>query len=291
MKMRTFRYLTTEGWRGMNRHRGMTFTAVITMAAGLLVLGAFLVVSYNILDVLNGLENRKEVAIYLNPGLTEDDRLPIENRLQMHPAVDRFEFVTKEQAWEEFSTTMEAEGLLEAVGGNPLPDAYKVFFKPNFRDALTINVMADEVRAWEEVDEVVTGGDWIQKLDDFAEIVMMITIAIGIAVALSIVAIVANTVRLTVLARDDLIEVMKLVGASENFIRLPFLSEGVLQSLMAGLLALGLLFGATTFLSREMDGIQFISPLWCAAFVGFAVLLGLMGSAFSLRQVLRRVGI
>jgi hypothetical protein len=99
-------------------------------------------------------------------------------------------------------------------------------------------------------------------------------------VGLSIVAIVSNTVRLTVVARQDLIHIMRVVGASEGFIRVPFLSEGVLQAFFAGLLALGALYGVTRLVASRFQGVEFLSPAWCGGFLLAAVLLGLVTARF-----------
>jgi len=291
VKPRTFRYLAGEGLRGIRRHRGLTATAVVTMTASLLVLGVFLITSYNVRRVIQGLEGRKEVMVYLKDGLKPSDLALLEDRAKLHPVIAGLTFVSREEAWEEFSAQMKVEGLLEAVGGNPLPDAYRLELKPEGRNAADIAALSAELSQWDEVDEVLSGGEWVGRLDEFARSVLLFTAAIGIAVGLSIVAIVSSTVRLTVVARQDLIHIMRVVGASEGFIRIPFLSEGVLQAFFAGLLALGALYGATRVVASRFQGVEFLSPAWCGGFLLAAVLLGLVGSSFSVRHVLRQANI
>ena len=291
MKPRTLRYLMLEGARGIRRHRGLTFTAILTMTASLLVLGVFLVTSYNVRRAISSLESRKEVMVYLKDGLKPSDLKLFENRAKQHPAVQSLTFISREEAWQTFSQSMKLENLQEAVGGNPLPDAYRVELKPERRNAFTIDTLSDEFLGWQEVEEVFSGGEWVGRLDRFAHSVLLFTAAIGIAIGLSIIAIVSNTVRLTVVARQDLIHIMRVVGASEGFIRVPFLSEGVLQALIAALLALGGLWGTTQFVGSRFGGVEFLSASWCFGFLSLAVLLGLLGSAVSVRHVLRQANI
>jgi cell division transport system permease protein len=257
MKIRTFKYLVGEGGRGLHRHSGLTFTAILTMTASLLVLGVFLVTTYNVRRVIEGLEGRKEVAVYLKEGISVEDRALFEERLNMHPAVAGARYVPKEEAWEEFSQSMNVKGLRETVGDNPLPDGYRLVLQPTSRDAATIAGLSAELGTWDEV----------------------------------VVVIVASTVRLTVVARQDLIHIMKSVGASEAFIRLPFLSEGAMQALFAAVVALGALFGATYLVSQRVADVEFLSLAWCGGFLGLALGLGLMGSLLSVRHVLRQVGL
>jgi len=291
MKPRTLRYLMVEGARGIRRHRGLTVTAILTMTASLLVLGVFLVTSYNVRRAIRNLESRKEVMVYLKDGLKPSDLKLFETRAKLHPAVETLTFISREEAWAVFSQSMKVEGLQEAVGGNPLPDAYQIELKPERRNAFTISALSEEVATWDEVEEVFSGGEWVGRLDQFARSVLLFTAAIGLAIGLSIIAIVSNTVRLTVVARQDLIHIMRVVGASESFIRVPFLSEGVLQALIAGLLSLAGLWGTTQFVGARFGGVEFLSPLWCFGFLSLAVLLGLLGSAFSVRHVLRQANI
>ena len=273
----------------MVRHRGLTLTAVVTMTASLMVLGLFLLTSYNVHQAIRGLEDRKEVVVYLKDGMTPQDYSRFENRIHMHPAVASVQFVSREEAWAEFSASMNIEGLKETAGGNPLPDSYRLELTPEGRDARTIASLTTEVEKWDEVEEVLSGGEWVGRMDRFAKSALFLTVAIGLAVGLSIIAIVSNTVRLTVLARQDLIHIMRAVGASEGFIRIPFLSEGVFQAALAGLLSLGALYAGTRFIAERMAGVEFLSPAWCAAYLSLAVLLGLVGSAVSVRHVLRQV--
>ena len=291
MKPRTLRYLMLEGARGIRRHRGLTFTAILTMTASLLVLGVFLVTSYNVRRAISSLESRKEVMVYLKDGLKPSDLKLFENRAKQHPAVQTLTFISREEAWQTFSQSMKLENLQEAVGGNPLPDAYRIELKPERRNAFTIDTLSNEFLGWQEVQEVFSGGEWVGRLDRFAHSVLLFTAAIGIAIGLSIIAIVSNTVRLTVVARQDLIHIMRVVGASEGFIRVPFLSEGVLQALIAALLALAGLWGTTQFVSSRFGGVEFLSVSWCFGFLSLAVMLGLLGSAFSVRHVLRQANI
>lgn len=291
MKPRTLRYLMLEGARGIRRHRGLTFTAILTMTASLLVLGVFLVTSYNVRRAISSLESRKEVMVYLKDGLKPSDLKLFENRAKQHPAVQTLTFISREEAWQTFSQSMKLENLQEAVGGNPLPDAYRIELKPERRNAFTIDTLSNEFLGWQEVEEVFSGGEWVGRLDRFAHSVLLFTAAIGIAIGLSIIAIVSNTVRLTVVARQDLIHIMRVVGASEGFIRVPFLSEGVLQALIAALLALIGLWGTTQFVASRFGGVEFLSVSWCFGFLSLAVMLGLLGSAFSVRHVLRQANI
>jgi cell division transport system permease protein len=207
------------------------------------------------------------------------------------PGVAAVRYVSPEEAWEEFTAEMSGEGLLEEVGENPLPASFEIEVRPDQRELAGIERIAAEVGGWEEVDEVSYGGSWVSQLDRLARQLLWLDIGVGIAVALAVVAVVANTIKLTVLAKRDMIEIMKMVGASEWFIRLPFLYEGAIQALGASLVSLGVLYAATVTVSERFGGLSFFSLPQAAVFVAAGVLLGLAGSYVALRQILKEIAL
>jgi cell division transport system permease protein len=287
MNARTARYLLGEGVQAVRRHPSLSISAVVAMTASLLVLGGFLIISANVHRIVNDLEGRKEVIVYLKPATDPSVRLRIEERLKDVPGVTDVRYISPEEAWDEFTAEMTGEGLLEEIGDNPLPPSFELKLSADRRNLAAIETIAGEVGAWEEVDEVSYGGAWVSRLDAFAKQLAWLNLGVLLAVALAVVAVVANTIRLTVLAKRDMIEVMKVVGASEWFIRMPFLYEGMFQTLAASLVSLGALYGVTRGVSQHFGGISYLSLPQIAAFLGTALLLGMVGSYLALRQVFK----
>jgi cell division transport system permease protein len=287
MNFRTANYLLGEGLRAMRRHPALSLSAVVAMTASLLLLGGFLIISGNVRRIVDTLEGRKEVVVYLAPDLSTEARLRVEERLKDVPNVSGVRFVSPEEAWDDFTAEMSGEGLLEEVGENPLPASFELSLASSGRALAAIEAIAAEVGAWDEVDEVSYGGAWVSRLDSFSRQLLWLNLGVLIAVGLAVVAVVANTIRLTVIAKRDMIEVMKVVGASEWFIRMPFLYEGMVQTLAAALLSLGTLYGLTMALSERFGGVHFLTLPEAGLFIGTALFLGTAGSYVALRQVFR----
>jgi len=289
--LRTARYLLGEGFRAVRRHPALSGSAVIAMTASLIVFGVFLIISVNVKAVLDSLQGRKEVVVYLKPDITSEARLRVEQRLKEVPGISSVRYVSPEEAWDDFTSQMSGEGLLEEVGENPLPASFELALSPDKRQLAGIEAIAGEVGGWDEVDEVSYGGAWVSQLDRLAKQLLWLDLGVGLAVALAVVAVVANTIRLTVLAKRDMIEIMKMVGASEWFIRLPFLYEGAIQAIGASLVSLGILYGATLGAADRFGGLSFFSPSQALLFVGIALFLGLAGSWLSLRHILKEIAL
>ena len=134
------------------------------------------------------------------------------------------------------------------------------------------------------------GAEWVRRLDDLAAALKRGAIAAGIVVALAILFILYNTIRLSVLARRPQVEIMSRLGAADRFIAAPFVIEAVLQALFASLAALGILFALQQAIAASVVAVVFFSPLWIAGFVGATVALAWFAASLALSRVLRAVG-
>lgn len=291
MKFRTAGYLLQEGVRAVRRHPTLSLSAIVSMAASLLILALFLLIAANVHHVMNGLEARKNVVVYLKTGLSDEERQRAELRLKDVPGVAGITFISPDEAWQQFTTQMNAKELLEAVGENPLPASFELTLTADHRDLPHIQGIATEIGGWDEVDEVLFGSAWVGNLDKFSRRLLWFNLAVGLVVALAVIAVVANTIQLTVMAKSDMIHIMKTIGASENFIRVPFLLEGAIQALGAALLSLLILYAALHALPGHFEGVRFFTPPQVLLYLGAGLLLGLAGSFLALKRVLGEIGL
>lgn len=286
MKLRTFGYLAQEGVRAVRRHPALSASAIVSLTASLLVLGLFLLIGANIKRILDELEQKKQVVVYLKPGLPDEARQQTEMRLRDVPGVAGLDYVSPEQAWEQFTAEMDAEALLEAIGENPLPPSFQLRLTTDHRDLQRIQAMSNEIGGWEEVDEVSFGGAWVGNLDRLSRRLLWFNLVVGLVVGLAVIAVVANTIQLTVIAKRDMIHIMRTIGASQDFIQVPFLLEGAIQALVAGAFSLLILFGALSLLPDRFEGVHFFSPGQTGLYLLAALVLGLAGSWLALSRIL-----
>jgi cell division transport system permease protein len=218
-------YFITEAWRGMWHHRSLTFTSIASLAGALLTIGIFLLFTANAQRALSTLGDRREVVVYLRDSATEDEVAALVAR--MNAMYGTATAVSKQEAWDEFARELGGDELLKAVGENPLPASIRLKLRTEFLNFAAMERIADGLAREPAVEEVRFGGEWVRRLDQFADGLARMNLAVGVIVALGVLVVVANTIRLTVVARRELLQIMALVGASPAFLRAPLLVEGL----------------------------------------------------------------
>ena len=240
--------------------------SVTTIAFSLFVVGLFGLVAVNLQDALRGVAERVEIVAYLLPGTPIETTTLAEKDIEAFPEVQSAVYVSEDSAL--------ARAHAELV---------------EFRDAEHVNDVAERLRGFGFVDDVRFGRDWVEKLDRLRQIAAAVGLAVGGAFAVVAIIIIGTTIRMAVLQRSREIAIMRLVGATDGFIRRPFLLQGAFKGMLGGLVAIGLSYGAYTLINRWLIQASFFSREQALAIVGFGMLIGLFGSAASVGRHLRRV--
>ncbi len=286
--MSRVRFLIAEGWRGIRRHRSLTAASLIATIASYGILAAFLVLAVNLRAASTDVAARKEVVVFVRDSLSADSVQTLLATTQRLGGVASARFVTRDQALEELSKDLgDARELVDAIGVNPLPQSIRLSLQPNARDAESIAALADTLAHLAGVEDVRYGEEWVERLDFIAARVKLGTIAAGLLIGLGALLVVWSTIRLAVVARQDLVEVFQLVGASRRFTAGPFIAEAVILSMAGMSVALLITWGLTAAVQSWVPGFLFLSWRGVAAAEGFAVGLGVLGSLAALSGVLR----
>ena len=287
-------YFWGETFRSLFRNRFMAIASVLTVTLSMFILGVFLSAVLNINHMASYLENQVEMTVYLKDGLTTDQVMGIGKYLKAQPGMKEIKFTNKDQAMKDFRERMgDQQGLLDSINGIPLPASYQM----SFQTPEQLKTAAEVVAKYQGVETVQYGKDIIEQLYKVAQVIRLSGIVLIIFLAGAELFIISNTIRLTVFARRREIQIMKYVGASNGFIRWPFLFEGmVIGFLGSGFASLILWEGYKTVVSEmAAAGLVFIPmiPLW--PFMGYTTLIilaagiviGVMGSAISLRKYMK----
>ncbi|HEX4599821.1 MAG TPA: permease-like cell division protein FtsX [Gemmatimonadales bacterium] len=264
--------------------------SVTTIAFSLFVIGLFGLVAVNLQGALRGVAERVEIVAYLLPGTPIETRTIAEKDIEAFPEVQSATYVSEDSALARaHAELIEFRDVLQELERNPLPPSIEVKLKPTFRDAEHVNDVADRLRGFGFVDDVRFGRDWVDKLDRLRQIAAAVGLVVGAAFAVVAIIIIGTTIRMAVLQRSREIAIMRLVGATDGFIRRPFLLQGAIKGMLGGLVAIALSFGAYTLINRLLIQAAFFSREQAIAIVGFGTLIGLCGSAASVGRHLRRV--
>lgn len=276
-----------EALRAFERAPMLSALSVTTIAFSLFAFGLFGLVALNLRQALQQVEDRVEVRGFIAAGTPPEAASAAVDDMAMFPEVAQVRLVTEREALErarrelrEFTDVFE-EGLL--------PASIEVRLKPGFRDPETVALLAKRLENYDFIDDVRYGEEWVRNLYRLRNIATGAGLALGITFALVSIIIIGSTIRMAVLARSREIAIMRLVGATDGFIRAPFLVEGALKGTLGGVLALILTWVAVQVSGRYVMQVQFFeAPLAIAGLLAGAA-IGLFGSAVSVGRHLRKV--
>jgi cell division transport system permease protein len=286
--------LTREALLSFRRAPLLSALSVTTIAFSLFTVGLFGLVALNLRQALRGLEERVEIVGFVLRGTPSEAIAVATQDISAFPEVKDVSYVSEEEALQRARNDLvEFRDAYRDLQVNPLPASIEVRLKDGFRDAATVERVAQRLRGFGFIDDVRYGREWVQKLDYLRNITGLVGLVIGLAFAAVAVVIIGVTIRLTILQRAREISIMRLVGATNWFIRGPFLLEGALKGLLGGFLSLALCY-AGYLLFRDKSGgtfagLLFFEPQHMVIIVIFGVLLGLAGSLVSVGRHLRHV--
>ena len=298
-------YFFKESLTGFSRNLGTALGSIVTIFLSLLIIGIFLVGGNMVNNVIASVENEVSITAYVSDEASQSDIDKVMDWLESQESVASVGFTTKEQALENFSNSMTTnpEIIEQLDGTNPLPASIDVSLAdPQKVDEIAAAIEADETfrSICDEPDNPADSLKYGQKTVDRLFSVTKYVRYLGVALVLLLVFIalvfINNTIRLAIMARRKEIAIMRLVGASNGFIRGPFLMEGALHALIGSLLAVGVLqvlrmYGipklqsALSFLSLDVSGNTYIMIYIVLVVAGLVI--GLLGSAFAMRRYLK----
>ena len=288
MKAGELRYILDESIGLLWRRKAANLISTVIMSLSLLILVTFLSVTLNISGFIEKTSEEMRVYVYLNDGLDETTSLDILMKLMAEDGVEEVVFVSREEALVGFRAALgEESDLLDAIEENPLPDAYRLRMSQGHIRSEFVQPLAARIGEWDGVEEVRYGQKWFEKGEALVKGFYIIDLAIGIIVFLSVIFVISNTVRLTILNSRKAIDILKLVGATNLYIQVPFLVEGALQGIVSSLLAIGMLGIIHTLSARYLPGLVFIRFDAILVFVVLCAVLGAVGSYAALRRYLK----
>jgi cell division transport system permease protein len=294
MVLRAFRYFVEEALTSLWRSRLITGLSVITIAVSLFVLGAFLSLASNLADVVARWSDKVQVTFYLEDQLPEAPRESLTAALRADPAVESVAYISREEALRRFRALFrEMRSLPEDLGENPFPAALEVTLKPARNAAVDAQRLVDAFQKAPGVEDVEYDLLWIQRLTTAVRLVRGAGAFLGAILVLAAVFTISNVMRLTMYARQDELDIMRLVGAAPAYVKGPFVLEGMIQGGLGGVLALGLLWGIFHALSRDLLATSdllgrtaiVLPPAMAALIVVGGTLVGLAGSLVSLGRL------
>jgi cell division transport system permease protein len=261
--------------------------SVTTIAFSLFAFGLFGLVALNIRQALDKLEDRVEIRAFVSEGTPTELVDGAAADIETFPEVQSARLVTQAEALAR--AKRELGEFRDVFEGALLPASIDIKLKPGSRDPATVKKVAARVQAYAFLNDVRYGEEWISKLYRLRNIASIAGVVLGLAFAAVSVIIIGATIRMAVLSRAQEISIMRLVGATDSYIRRPFLLEGFAKGVAGGLLALLLTWLASLLISRYIVETSFFDQRTAALGLLFGAMIGLIGSAISVGRHLRSV--
>ena len=291
MKIQTIEYYFREVLLSMIRNRWMTFASIGTVAVSLFVLGVFLILVMNMNKMASSLESQVQISVYINDNLPEQGRNEIEKMTRAMKSVSAVEYVPREEALKKLQERLgENKKILDALGEtNPLPNSFLV----TVTSADDVKKTAAAISDLYGVDEVKYGQDVAANLFELTHLIRFFGLILMGLLLFATVFIISNTIRLTVFARREEIAIMKYVGATDWFIRWPFIFEGVaLGTIGGGVSALALRSFYSAMTEKIYESLAFFPMVEQYPFMNYVtialicagIFIGILGSTVSLKR-------
>lgn len=294
MKFRTSEYFIKEVATSLKRNNWMSLASIGTVTISLFILGLFLMVVVNLDRMASMLESQVQISVYLKDDITKAQKDELENKLNALQGIDSVKYISRDEAMQRFSERLgDQKYLLKSLDEtNPLPNAFEVTVK----DPQMVKTASHEVADYAGVDSAVYAQDVVEHLFDITRLIRLIGLAIIIFMAGATVFIISNTIRLTVFARRKEIAIMKYVGATDWFIRWPFLLEGVVLGFIGSTIAIILLRLSYIALTQKIYDMMTFFPLmplypfltYMTIFIILSgIVIGALGSVISIKRFLK----
>lgn len=268
----------------------LIFLSVLAVGLSLFVIGLFALTAYNIRQAIAQIESRVEVVAYLDDEASQDEVDAATAEIRALPTVREVRFVSKDEALETAIRDLrEFEDVFINLEVNPLPASLEVALYPGMQDQSEVEQVAQQLAAHPFVEDVSFGGDWVGRIIALRRIAAGATVVIGGAFAMVAAIVIAAAVRIAVFARREEIQIMRLVGATNGFIRRPFLIEGFISGILGGLLAILLTYLAYEAVSATIFEVTWLPREWAMIGVAVGAVYGLLSSAVAVRRHLRAI--
>ena len=287
--MTKFIFLLSESFRGLYRAKIPTIISSITIAISLMILSIAIFSYYNFIGFGKNIKSEFTMKVFFNQDISIKDANDLYTNIFFIDGIDQGEFIDKEKASSIFTKYFN-EDVEDVVGENPLPMGANYTILEDFRNLRQAKIIQTEIEKNHGIDEVIFERETIEKINNIIEIILSIGFFIGIFILWISVILVSNTITLIIYSKQKTIEILKLLGATNSFIRFPFIMEGVFQGILGSILSIIILYFLNSFQIYFLDSLinkhMLVPSIIIPCNIAMGILLGIIGSY---RALLKRL--
>lgn len=294
-----FRNAIAQTIHNLKANRQVFLVSVATITIALAILGLFLLTFANLESMMSTWNRQVQLIVYLEDEVDDGRRDELRHLFEGNPAVEKVTFTSRQEAWENFRNSFSgAADFIQDLDFNPLPGSFHMRFKASPDRLEKIRNLAQALENQRGVESLEYGEKWVSRFEKFMIFIEVFLLAVGGFLCLGLILIISNTIKLSYYSRQEEIELMRLVGATDRFIRTPFLMEGMCVGFFGAALSLVLLRALHYYIQLRFQGsldfltrgavIQFLPFSWSLTLVLVSMAVGLVGSYYSIHQFLDR---
>lgn len=278
----------SEGIKGLFKARMATFISIISISLTIFLLGLYILFNLNINYMISSIRKKVGIEVFIKSSTAEEKITELKKRIETIPGIHSLVYITKNQAAERFQKEF-GQDIYELFDYNPLPPSFIITLQQEYRTYDRISRISSRIERFPEVDEVVYQKLLVASIDRYINLVVIAAIIIGIIITLIAIALIYNTIRLTIFARKEIIHIMRLVGATEGFIKRPFIIEGIVQGFTGSLFASVLIYYGIKLMKTFLYPFIIDDYRIFIALLFFGIFIGMISAYFSVQKYLKRI--
>lgn len=283
-------YAVREAITAFRRAPVLTGLSAAMIALSLFVIGLFGLVAHNVREVIQRVESRVEVIAYLRDDAEPSSVTIARDQIRGYDEVSDVRYVSRDEAL--VIAREELDGIDDIFGSldnNPLPASLEISLHPGQKDAAAVRDVAERLGNYPFVEEVQYGAEWLDKVFVLRRVAGAATLVLGLGFAVVAALIIGAAIRMAIFARRDEITIMRLVGATDGFVRRPFVIEGMITGLLGALIALIATWVVYRLLSQAVFELDWLPTAWLTLGIAAGAAVGLLASMIAVRQHLREI--
>lgn len=278
-------FFIKEGFIGLKRARLSAVISVVSLCLALTLIGIFGLTALNLKDVIYRFYKQIEIEVFLDPTISGQQVSGLQKKIEEFPQIKTVTYISREQALQEFQEIF-GEDIQKVLKENPLPPSFRIILKPEFSTPENVEAVSGDISKLKGVQDIIYQKEIIKFLHKYLTLGITLATFVTFSLLIVITILVINTIRLTIYARRTIIQIMKLVGATNYFIKGPFIFEGIFQGALGGLFSSGLIWiigqGVRQIIFPELVIQNYV---YLFLIIG-GIFLGLAGSYLSINKYL-----
>ncbi len=288
--MTVFWFLIKEGFKGLGRSKYAGVFSIFIIWISLTLVGLGYVIARDMLYAVNNIRAQFDVDIFIHKTASQKQISDFAEYLNNMPEIESLKYISPEQAAQNFKKEF-GENIFNILGYNPLPPSFTIRLKEMYRNLVSVESIATNIRKQEIVDEVKYRKKFLMLLEKYQRITLFVVLIIFVSLSIVSILLISNSIKMAIFARREIIDSMKLLGATDRFVKAPFIIEGIIEGFigasLAALVIYGLFYLQNNYLQSLIEYKAIVSYRYYIALIIVGVFMGLVGSARAIKRFLR----